>query len=63
MNAKQRYANRETAANLKFSLMQWNSRNRKLVKPEPFTMVKPNWSNRYHAMPISEAARYLAKAV
>lgn len=38
MNAKQRYQNRETAANLKYSLMQWNSRNRKLV---PVQQAKP----------------------
>jgi len=35
MNRTQRNANRDTAANLKYSLMQWNSRNRKLVPVAP----------------------------
>lgn len=34
MNAKQRNKNRETAANLRYSLMQWNSRNRRLEQPK-----------------------------
>lgn len=54
MNRKQREANRETAANLKYSLMQWNSRNRKLVQPEPFVMVPHRWNGRLYAVPASE---------
>jgi len=34
MNAKQRNKNRETAANLRFSLMVWNSRNRRMEMPK-----------------------------
>lgn len=33
MNAQQRNKNRETAQTLKFSLMKWNSRNRRLELP------------------------------
>jgi hypothetical protein len=34
MNAKQRNKNRDTSANLRYCLAQWNSRNRKMVLPQ-----------------------------